>query len=121
MWRASLPKWEKLLRSLAPHVLKMAVAPADRRGFLADVVLYVHVCFRAARARRKRTAGGAKRRDHRTADPERSGLRTSLRAEVSSTAPKRAQRRCGGSWKMARTTSSFVGLNLKSTVCLDIF
>ena len=79
MWRASLPKWEKLLRSLAPHVLKMAVAPADRRGFLADVVLYVHVCFRAARARRKRTAaGGAKRRDHRTADPERSGLKDEL-------------------------------------------
>ena len=79
MWRASLPKWEKLLRSLAPHVLKMAVAPADRRGFLADVVLYVHVCFRAARARRKRSAaGGAKRRDHRTADPERSGLKDEL-------------------------------------------
>ena len=78
MWRASLPKWEKLLRSLAPHVLKMAVAPADRRGFLADVVLYVHVCFRAARARRKRTAGGAKRIDQRTADPERSGLKDEL-------------------------------------------
>ena len=43
MWRASLPKWEKLLESLAPHVLKMAVAPADRRGFLADVVLYARV------------------------------------------------------------------------------
>ena len=78
MWRASLPKWEKLLRSLAPHVLKMAVAPADRRGFLADVVLYVHVCFRAARARRKRSAGGKKRIDHRTADPERSGLKDEL-------------------------------------------
>ena len=78
MWRASLPKWEKLLRSLAPHVLKMAVAPADRRGFLADVVLYVHVCFRAARARRKRTAGGAKRIDQRTADPERRGLKDEL-------------------------------------------
>ena len=65
--------------SVAPHVLKMAVAPADRRGFLADVVLYVHVCFRAARARRKRTAsGGAKRIDQRTADPERRGLKDEL-------------------------------------------
>ena len=63
---------------MAPHVLKMAVAPADRRGFLADVVLYVHVCFRAARARRKRTAGGAKRIDQRTADPERRGLKDEL-------------------------------------------
>ena len=66
-WRANLPKWEKLTRSLALHVLKMAVTPADRRGFLADVVLYLHVCFRAARARRKRSAGGTKR--PRTTEP----------------------------------------------------
>ena len=42
------------------------------------IFAYVHVCFRAARARRKRTAGGAKRIDQRTADPERRGLKDEL-------------------------------------------
>ena len=76
-WRASLAEMGAAREACRP-TRKMADAPADRSGCLADVPPLPHVCFRAARARRKLTAGGAKRIDQRTADPERRGLKDEL-------------------------------------------
>ena len=53
-WR-DMPKWVKLLHSLAPRTFKMALAPEKRHQFLADVLVYLHVCWAAAgKPKRKR-------------------------------------------------------------------
>ncbi|KAJ8599278.1 hypothetical protein CTAYLR_006797 [Chrysophaeum taylorii] len=60
-WRKDLAKWEKLLHSLAPWTLKMAVEPDDRIDFLSDVFVYMHACWRT-KPKRKRPPQPSRRR-----------------------------------------------------------
>ena len=91
VWRTSTTKWEKILHSLAPRTFKMGLPEAKRFQFLADLLVYLFVCWEAdapvikpKRNKRRKTAD-AKSAPAKDDDSPADGANGDERADASST------------------------------------